>query len=183
MEAKCNTFINIINNRYPWYVELVYVYKSFAHPEIEERCRLIKVFLTKQKNPNHLNLFSEYVRCSYFLIKFLLNYQCNKWLINFFCSILKLFSLFIILNQPEVRICYSFLAIDFLIVTPRSRFCVKREFGRPGILVVRALIHIMFFFNFLQILVELKLHVINATAVVNFSTTLLQPQPWFSRIP
>ena len=41
--------------------------------------------------------------------------------------ILKLFSLSIVLNRPEVRICYSFLAINFLVVTPRSIFCVKQE--------------------------------------------------------
>ena len=41
--------------------------------------------------------------------------------------ILKLFSFVILLNQPEVRICYNFLAINFLVVTPRSIFCVRRE--------------------------------------------------------
>ena len=52
--------------------------------------------------------------------------------------ILKLFSLLIVLNQPEVRICYSFLAIDLLVVTTRSIFCVKRELDVRYILVVRA---------------------------------------------
>ena len=41
--------------------------------------------------------------------------------------IVNLFSFLIALNQPEVRIGYSFLAINFLVVTPRYIFCVKRE--------------------------------------------------------
>ena len=38
-----------------------------------------------------------------------------------------------------------------------------------------------FFFNFLQFLVELQFYVITATAtaVINFSTTALEPQPRF----
>ena len=52
--------------------------------------------------------------------------------------ILKLFSLLIVLNQPELRICYSFLAINFLVETPRSIFCVKRQLNVRYILVVRA---------------------------------------------
>ena len=41
------------------------------------------------------------------------------------------------------------------------------------------------FFYFLQFLVELKLYVITATAtaVINFSTTALEPQPRFLQIP
>ena len=47
-----------------------------------------------------------------------------------------LFSLLIVLNHSEVRICYSFLAIDFLVVTPRSIFCIKRELDVRYILIV-----------------------------------------------
>ena len=39
-----------------------------------------------------------------------------------------------------------------------------------------------YIFNFLQFLISLKFYVITATAVVNFSTTVLQPQPRFSKI-
>ena len=42
--------------------------------------------------------------------------------------------------------------------------------------------HIIFL-NFLQFLVELQFYVITATAVINFSTTALEPQPWFLKIP
>ena len=51
----------LINTRYLWYIELVTVYKSFAHPEMRQRCSLIKVVWKKTKKPNHLNFFSEYV--------------------------------------------------------------------------------------------------------------------------
>ena len=40
-----------------------------------------------------------------------------------------------------------------------------------------------FFSNFLQFLVELLFYVITATAVINFSTTALEPQPRFLKIP
>ena len=42
-----------------------------------------------------------------------------------------------------------------------------------------------FFFNILQFLVELQFYVITATAtaVINFSTTALEPQPRFLKIP
>ena len=42
-----------------------------------------------------------------------------------------------------------------------------------------------FFFNFLQFLVELQLYVITATAtaVIDFSTTALELQPRFLKIP
>ena len=33
----------LMNNRYQWYVELVNSYKRFAHPEMRQRCRLIKL--------------------------------------------------------------------------------------------------------------------------------------------
>ena len=45
-----------------------------------------------------------------------------------------------------------------------------------------SLMHI-YFFNFLQFLVELKFYVITATAVINFSTTALKPQPRFLKMP
>ena len=45
----------------------------------------------------------------------------------------------------------------------------------------------LFFFNFLKFLVELQFYVITptatATAVINFSTTALEPQPRFLKIP
>ena len=47
--------------------------------------------------------------------------------------------------------------------------------------------YILFFFYFLQFLVELKFYVViataTATAVINFSTTALEPQPWFLKMP
>ena len=39
------------------------------------------------------------------------------------------------------------------------------------------------FFYFFQFLVELQFYVITATAVINFSTTALEPQPRFLKIP
>ena len=47
-----------------------------------------------------------------------------------------------------------------------------------------SLIHIIFL-NFLQFLVDLQFYIITTTAttVINFSTTALEPQPWFLKIP
>ena len=59
----------------------------------------------------------------------------------------------------------------------------KREF------IVEFYFSSLLYLNFFNTyyLVELKLYVITATAiataVINFSTTALEPQPWFSKIP
>ena len=49
-----------INNRDLWYVKLVNVFKSFAHPEMIQRRRPIKNSKKVTEKPNHLNFFSEY---------------------------------------------------------------------------------------------------------------------------
>ena len=55
---------------------------------------------------------------------------------------------------------------------------VCRNVGRPNPLPPN-----LVFFNFLKFLVELQFHVITATAVINFSTSALEPQPQFLKIP
>ena len=83
LKATCNIFMYLINNWYLWYVKLVNVYKRLPIQKWSKDVPY-RNSLKETKKSNYLNLFSKYVRYSYFLIRFLLKYQHNKWIKNIF---------------------------------------------------------------------------------------------------
>ena len=80
----------LVNNRYLWYVEWNYnaivsaiILFNWWHYEISftSKCRFHSLTKITQYS------FSEYVRYSQFLIRFLLKYYRTKWIINIFFGI------------------------------------------------------------------------------------------------
>ena len=63
--------VYLINNRYLWYIEFVNAYKSFAFPEMRQRCRLIKIvnYLWAKTEP----------KCSYIRVILLLT-RTLRWI-------------------------------------------------------------------------------------------------------
>ena len=85
MEALCNILMCLINNQYLWYAEHFNIWKSFAHPEVRQRRRLIKAVWKKQKS-QIISISLVNTSDSYFSIRFLLNSQRNKWIMNIFMN-------------------------------------------------------------------------------------------------